>query len=154
MDKVNAHLSFDYRGQSYQMSAELNLSDYSSQIDDCDPDVPLAVLLDVPQLIAQAHGVDVWSYEFEIMQQSDIWYDNAQGLAAGCVRDGSFDLAAYRAAWQQQVDVTLSPVLDRLCALAGAGTAEVRQAIRQAWGQGYAAGRADADRAARMPESQ
>ena len=171
MDKVNAHLSFDYRGQTYHMSAVVNLDVCFCQSDGRDAQVPsavpLEVLLDVPQLIAQANGVDVWSYEFEIMQQSDIWYDNGQGLAAACVHNGRFDLSAYLAARQQQVEVMLSPVFDSLRALAATGVlgteaiGEVQQAVRHAWRQavrhgwrqGYAQGRADAGQAARTPEN-
>ncbi len=145
MDKVTAHLSFDYRGQSHEMSAELVLADCLWSSADG--------VLDAPRLIADANGVDVWSYEFEIMQQSEVWFDDAQGLASVFVQDGRFDAAGYRAAWQQQVDAMLSPEWHALIAGNADWHVRLQQAIRQAWLQGYAAGRADADPVAKTPEN-
>jgi hypothetical protein len=39
--------------------------------------------------------LDPYSYAFEVMQQSELYFDNATGLAGEYLQDGCFDFQAY-----------------------------------------------------------
>jgi hypothetical protein len=90
-NRIDAHIEFSFRGESYDLSSTLDL------------DRVLEKYLTLPSLhlvLAIEHGIDTYSYLYEVMQEEDIRFDNAQGIAADFLNDdGIFDLDGYTTHW-------------------------------------------------------
>jgi len=89
-NRIDAHIEFSFRGESYDLSSTLDL------------DRVLEKYLTLPSLhivLAVEHGIDTYSYLYEVMQEEDIRFDNAQGMAADFLTDGVFDLEGFTAQW-------------------------------------------------------
>lgn len=102
---IDVHVAFDYKGESYTPQMTLDL-DALMEGDGGFPSVYM--------LLAKVHGIDTYSYQYEIMQDTDLIFDNAQGLAATCLDNGVFDQAAFVARWRDdQVLGLLQPLVQR-----------------------------------------
>lgn len=91
-NSIDAHLEFSFKGETYSLFATIELDDL------------LAFEASLPSLqaiIARKHGIDTYSYLYEIMEGEDIRFDNAQGVAANFFTDGEFDLEAFVAGGQE-----------------------------------------------------
>ena len=89
---ITASVEFFFRGNKIAPSIELDLDKHmqtTGRIPDLFP------------LLARAGELDVYSYEFEMMQAEEIVFSNATGLAADYVSDGMFDMEAFMQAWKQ-----------------------------------------------------
>ena len=89
---ITASVEFFFRGNKIATSIELDLDKHmqtTGRIPDLFP------------LLARAGELDVYSYEFEMMQAEEIVFSNATGLAADYVSDGMFDMEAFMQAWKQ-----------------------------------------------------
>lgn len=81
-NSIDVSIHFSYQGKNYAPSLQVDLElllEKSKQ------------LPSFYQLIAQANNIDTYSYLYEVMQQSDILFTNAQGLAANFLSDNQFD---------------------------------------------------------------
>ncbi len=65
-------------------------------------------LPDLYPLLARAIDLGLYSYEYEMMQAEEILYDNAKGLIAEHVNEGSLDFDSFEAKW------TEAQMLDKL----------------------------------------
>lgn len=55
------------------------------------------------KMLAQANGVDTYSYLYEVMEACDIEFSEASGLAAEYLDDqGQFDFEGFSQSWKQQ----------------------------------------------------
>ena len=88
---VVAQVKFDYKGETYAPKMTIDLDSLMESYGEM-PSVYL--------LLAQAHDIDTYSYQYEIMQDTEISFDNAQGLASTCLDDGVFDLSAFVVKWR------------------------------------------------------
>lgn len=89
-NRIDAHIEFSFRGESYDLSSTLDL------------DRVLEKYLTLPSLhlvLAVEHGIDTYSYLYEVMLEEGIRFDNAQGMAVDFMKDGVFDLEGYTAHW-------------------------------------------------------
>ena len=82
-NSIDAHIEFSFKGEDYAPFATIDL--------DTGFDVPTSL----HAILAQKNGIDTYSYLYEVMQQEEIRFDNAQGLAADFLTDGQFDLEAF-----------------------------------------------------------
>lgn len=51
--------------------------------------------------LAQDNGIDVYSYQFEVMLDQDIYFSQAQGCARGCLKNGELNIDKLRQNFQQ-----------------------------------------------------
>lgn len=110
-NSVDACIEFSFKGETYTPSATIDL------------DAEFHADTSLHAILAQKSGIDTYSYQYEVMQQEDIRFDNAQGLAAEFLSDGQFDLAAFAA--KKQVLKTLA--LLQLIASRDLGIADLEQ---------------------------
>lgn len=102
---IDAHIEFSFKGETYSLTSTIDLDRLLAQHD---------AFPDLHAMLAQAHGIDTYSYLYEVMQEEEISFDNAQGIAADFVVDGVFDQAAFAADWQaHQVLALLQPIATR-----------------------------------------
>jgi hypothetical protein len=65
-------------------------------------------------ILARDHKIDTYSYMYEVMQETEIEFKNAQGIAAIFLHDGTFDYDGFAANWQEhKVLALLKPIVSR-----------------------------------------
>lgn len=84
-NSIDAHLEFSFKGETHALSATIDLDRLPQD----------NALPSIHALLARQGGIDTYSYQYEIMQEEDIRFDNPHGLAAEFLQDGHFDLAAF-----------------------------------------------------------
>ena len=89
---VTITVEFSFKGEQHRLSVLLNLDDYMIKA----KGVP-----DFHALIARNNNIDLYSYEFEMMQASTIKFSEAEGLVAEHVNDGELDLPAFEQVWNE-----------------------------------------------------
>ena len=89
---VDARIEFSFKGKTLAPSTTIDLDRLMEDRGD------MALIY---SLVASENGIDPYSYEYEVLQSSDIRFDNAHGLAEAFVYDGELDLAQFAAAWEK-----------------------------------------------------
>jgi len=95
-NRIDAHIEFSFKGENYELSSTLDL------------DRVLEKYLTLPSLhvvLAVEHGIDTYSYLYEVMLEDEIRFDNAQGMAVDFLKDGVFDLDGYTAQWDESLRI-------------------------------------------------
>lgn len=94
-DSIHASVSFSFKGEVHRIEATLELARHLSA-GETGPNFHL--------LLAQAGGIDPYSYLYEVLESSDIEFSQGTGGAALCCGDGVFDWECYRAQVQADQD--------------------------------------------------
>lgn len=79
---IRARLSFSFKGEAYDLDAVIDLDHAVGDAEDAP---------DFHRLLAQAAGIDTYSYLYEVLESHDIEFSDATGAAARCCGDGGFD---------------------------------------------------------------
>ena len=87
-NSIDAYIEFSFKGEDYELHSTLDLDQQLER---------LMSFESMHHVLAIEHGIDTYSYLFEVMQVADIQYDNPQGRAADYLHDGEFDFEAYAA---------------------------------------------------------
>jgi len=90
---VDARVSFSFKGENYVPSMTIDLDALIKVSGD---------LSDLYSTVARHNNIDTYSYLFEVMESSEIYFENATGLAANCVVEGKFDLQQFESLWRNQ----------------------------------------------------
>jgi hypothetical protein len=73
VNSIDAHIEFSFKGETYSLTSPLDL------------DRMLDKYIDPPSLhhvLAVEHGINTYSYLYEVMEVEEIEFGNATGLAA------------------------------------------------------------------------
>lgn len=89
---ITASIEFFFRGQKIAASLELDLDQYMQTT---------GKIPDLFPLLARAGSLDIYSYEYEMMQAEEILFSNAGGMSADFVDAGKFDYRAFELAWEK-----------------------------------------------------
>lgn len=104
-NSIDARVEFSFKGETYDLVSHIDLDELLSQGND------FPLLYD---RLAREHHIDTISYLYEVMQETEIEFGNAQGSAADFLRDGYFDVAGFSLHWQEQQLVRLlQPIAKR-----------------------------------------
>jgi len=85
-NRITASLEFSFRGETFHLHKVFDLDETLAQ------HIELSSL---HRALAVAHGIDTYSYQFEVMLEEEITFDHPQGDALMYWQDGVFDYAAY-----------------------------------------------------------
>jgi hypothetical protein len=91
-NRITASVEFYYKGEKLSARIELELDKYLQT----EGKIPALY-----PLLAQAIGLDFYSYEYEMMQAEPIVFSDAKGLVARFVHDGVLDFSAFHQAFDQ-----------------------------------------------------
>lgn len=80
---IRARVTLSFKGETHNLDAVIDLDSYPEEA----PNFHL--------LLAQAAGIDTYSYLYEVLESHDIEFSDATGLAAQCCHDGCFDWAKF-----------------------------------------------------------
>jgi hypothetical protein len=83
---VRARTEFSYQAKTHALECVIDLDGCTTAEGEA-PDFHL--------MLARAHGIDPYSYLYEVLETQDIEFSEPTGLAAGCCRDGGFDWASF-----------------------------------------------------------
>lgn len=97
-DSIHASVNFSFKGEIHRIEATLDLARHVSA-GETGPDFHL--------LLAQAGGIDPYSYLYEVLASNDIDFSRATGGAALCCKDGLFDWGCYWSQAQKDRDAAL-----------------------------------------------
>jgi len=87
-DCIVARVEFSFRGENYELESHLDLERMLDKYLD---------LSSLHHVMAVEHGIDTYSYIFEVMELEPIIFLEANGRAADFLQDGEFDLEGYKA---------------------------------------------------------
>ena len=104
-NSIDVHVEFDFKGESYSPSSTIDLD----KLVENNQSFP-----SLYSVLANENGIDTYSYLYEVMQQTEIQFTSAQGLAAEFLNDGVFDEQAFVAEWHaNKVIQLLQPIAKR-----------------------------------------
>lgn len=102
---IEISAQFDFRGETFTPVITLDLDRLMQNG---------AVMPDYYQLLANENGIGLYSYEYEVLEASELHFSDAQGLAADFVESGNFDLEGFRRRWLEQRELeTLAAIAQR-----------------------------------------
>lgn len=91
-NSIDAHVEFSFKGKTFTPFATIDLDSLLEQG---------GSFPSIHALLAERNGIDTYSYLYEVMQEEEIRFDNAQGSAADFLVDGNFDIGAFAARWKE-----------------------------------------------------
>lgn len=94
---ITASIHFSFKGKEHSPSLTVELEPYLEGV---------GSFPNLCSLIAKANNHDIYSYEYEMMQATDIKYSDAQGLVAEFINEGQLDVEAFEAAWNENKALT------------------------------------------------
>jgi len=87
MNKLTATVEFDFKGDFYSLSTEVDV-DKIIKHEDFYNSIYLA--------IAKEHNIGLYTYELEIMMDQDIVFSNEKGCSIGCIDNGLLNIKMLR----------------------------------------------------------
>ncbi|HEB82776.1 MAG TPA: hypothetical protein ENJ11_07930 [Gammaproteobacteria bacterium] len=89
---ITASVEFFFKGRKISASIDLDLDRYMQTT---------GTLPDLYPLLANAAGLDLYSYEYEIMQMEPIVFHSESELVKAFIHDGELDIPAFEQAWKE-----------------------------------------------------
>lgn len=129
-NSIDIRVEFSFKGETYDLLSHIDLDARLTQHDQ-----PPSFHL----VLAHDHKIDTISYLYEVMQEEQIEFSNAQGIAADFLQDGHFDLQGFTAHWHEHhIAVLVRPIAKQLM---GIDDLEQHPALRDALVMAYKLGR-------------
>ena len=101
-NSIDARIEFSFKGETYAFSSTLDLDQLLAQHNNFPA---------LHAILAKEHGIDTYSYLYEVMQETEIEFENAQGIAAEFLSGGQFDPEAFAANWRDnKIAALLQPI--------------------------------------------
>lgn len=129
-NSIDVHVEFSFKGEIYTPHTTIDLDELSRSHGLFPP---------IHEILARKSGIDTYSYLYEVMQEADLCFDNARGLAADFLVDSTFDMEAF-VSYKQE-----NQFLDQLQAIAtqelGIDDLAQHPALRSALIQAYHLGK-------------
>lgn len=85
MNSIDIRVQFSFKGKTYELGMTLDLDTLGKQ----------QTIPSLHQLLARQHGIDPYSYLYEVMEVSEIKFANPQGLAKDFCAHKPFEPGAY-----------------------------------------------------------
>lgn len=84
---ITVTIPFSYKGVQHNPSSIVDLDSFALNNTNFDP---------VFYLVATENKIDNYSYEYEVLESSQLVFSNPTGLAANYLMDDTFDLEAFK----------------------------------------------------------
>ena len=92
-NSIEINVQFDFKGETYRPSVTLDLDLQMERY---------GMLPDLHQLLARENRIDPYSYQYEVLESSELAFANATGLAADYLDNGRFDIERFQEQWHAQ----------------------------------------------------
>ncbi len=90
---VIAQINYSFKGKNFSPSITLDIEQFAKQSDNFNSLYPK---------IAQANKIDTYSYAYEVMESSPLFFHSPKGNIVDFINDGKCDLVAYQYFLKQQ----------------------------------------------------
>ena len=128
-NSIEARIDFSFKGEDYELRSVIDLDKLLEQYDS---------MPSIYEILAHAHGIDTYSYLYEVMLAADIEFADALGFANDLIVDGEFDQHALEDNWQNlRILTLLRPVASSILGIANL---EQHETIKNALIQAYLLG--------------
>lgn len=91
---LDVSVGFSFKGENYDLTTSIDFD--KLRFDD-------GSLPSIHALLARAHGIDMESYLYEVMEVSDIEFSNPKGIPAQYYKEGEFDIEGFTDAWHKHL---------------------------------------------------
>ena len=129
-NSIDAHVEFSFKGEDYSLTSHVDL------------DLLMEAESSLPSfhtILACDHGIDTYSYLYEVMLESDIRFSDAQGIAADFSSGEDFDREGFVNSWQEyRIINLLQPIATREL---GITDLNQHQSLKNALAQAYDLGK-------------
>ena len=92
MNSIDVRVDFSFQGKHYTPEITIDLDVFIQQKE------PTSF----HRLIANEHQIDCYSYLYEVMETSNIFYRHPQGMAIAHMQDEYFDIQSYAVQWEEE----------------------------------------------------
>jgi hypothetical protein len=92
MNSIDVSVNFSFQGIHYTPEITIDLDVYIQQKE------PTSF----HRLIANEHQIDCYSYLYEVLESSDIFFRNPQGLAITHTQGEDFNMLSYAKQWEEK----------------------------------------------------
>jgi len=95
---IEVSAEFDFRGKTYTPSVKLDLDSLMEQYGE---------FPDLHQRLAREINIGPYSYEYEVLESSELIFSNATGFASKFLTEKQFDIQAFRQYWLEQQQLNM-----------------------------------------------
>lgn len=132
VNTIVVRIEFSFKGESHNLKASLDLDTLMQGG---------GQLPNLYNLVAIQNKVDTYSYLYEVMESSDIIFDNATGVASQCVAGGQFDMTKFELLWRgKQAQAALQAIAKKHL---NVDDFETQPMLRDALFEAYQLGKSD-----------
>ncbi len=130
---LTVQITFSYQGVTYKPSSRIDLDRFLEKGE---------AIPEFYQIVAKENDIDLYSYQYEVMQVGQCQYLEATGLAEEFCSEDHFDIAAFEARWKQlNIEQKLAEIaLKQMNIIDLDENKPLRQALLQAYQLGTAEG--------------
>ncbi len=89
---ITASVEFYFKGEKFTASVDLDVDQHMQNAGELPAIFPL---------LARTINLDLYSYEYEMMQAETVVFNQAKGLIANYVNEGVLDIPAFESAWSE-----------------------------------------------------
>ncbi|MGD9786750.1 MAG: hypothetical protein AB7U30_02240 [Sulfuricellaceae bacterium] len=128
---LRARLAFSFKGETHDLEAVFDLDTLAA----AEGEEP-----NFHHLLAQANGIDPYSYLYEVLESYDIDFSEPTGIAADCLHDGRFDWPAFAQRRREEHEMgIIQAIAERLMGVADLeGQPDLKAALLAAYRAGKA----------------
>lgn len=90
-NSIDASVRFSFKGEYYHYATVIDLDQLLRQHDE---------MPSIHEILAKEHGVDTYSYLYEVMLEEEVEFSRPEGYAADYLIAGKFDQVAMATNWQ------------------------------------------------------
>ena len=128
-NRFTVTIEFSYKGETFEYKADVDLDAYMEKMNGLPP---------LHDLIARNNGIDVYSYQYEVLTSEELQFSRVEGFAADFVHDGEFDAEGFATRWREErVGMIVGEIARQLM---GVTDLAAQPALKQALLAAYRAG--------------
>lgn len=96
-NSIEISAQFDFRGETFRPTMTLDLN----HVMETGMELP-----DYHHMLAIENGISLYSYEYEVLESSELMFSGAKGLAGDFLQQGRFDFQGFRQCWLEHRELS------------------------------------------------
>jgi len=90
-NQITVSLPFSFKGETFKPISIIDLDEHMER-----GSIPCLYTY-----LADENGIDIYSYEHDVMMMGELVFEAAEGMAAEFIRDGDFDSEGFQTRWHE-----------------------------------------------------